>query len=213
MTYRLNIRARPKPSQTVPARHAKIVEAARDLPAPWGLPATVPPAREPGTAPMTVVSLTRHLAKGLGGSLNYANRKHLPDEASADDWLTIDFDPRKVDYAGLIRAAFAGYVKVLGAYVGTVTDGQFALRTGAAKNKRFAVPYIAPVHFLDATLCARAFGLKPAAVAAALKPKVERATATARGVTVVVTSEALEFETMFKLCRPLRALLPPPRRA
>lgn len=207
--YRLNIRSRPSADEPVGPRHDRLVTVLRRLPQPWGLTGEVLSAKEPGSQFISIVQLTSNLGKGVRGSVTYANRACLSDEGIADDYLLMDFDPVRVDYALLVGSAFQALVDAVGAYTGQVQDEEFLFKSPYGKaDTRDDVTDIRPLHYIDKTLCQRAFALTPSGVAKTLKEHVAKVEAMRSGLLIVVTSEALPFPAMKKLCRPLRGLLP-----
>src|SRR4051794_15218503 len=111
MKYVMTVRSRPSVNDPVGLKHQRFMTAICKLSVPWGLRTDRwPPASDPGNNYLSVVNLKGVLGGGLKGSLNYRNRTVLTDEAQSDDWLTLEFNPERVDYSALIQSAFEHYV-------------------------------------------------------------------------------------------------------
>jgi len=213
MKFIPNIRSRPDPADAIPKKHKRFFTGIRKLPAPWGPTSAVwPESHDPGDNYLSVVNLNKVLNPGVKGSLNYHTRKELTDEGMSDDWLYLEFNPEKVDYAALVNSAFERYVTSLGAYVGSIEDQQSMFKhfnrwQRSRNNYRQDVFRIQAINYFDRLLCKRAFGLRPEQVVKRLSKGVERAALINDGALIIVTSKVPNLKESDAIERKIRPLL------
>lgn len=213
MKYLLNIRSRPAPTESVTDAHERVLKVLQQIRGQWGIVrGVIPSVYEPISTFLSAVPLTGMVGKGIRGSLNYYNRQALRDDASCDDWINLEFNPTKVDYAHLVDVVFPRLVIGLKAYVGEIKECQLVAKDferwrRSKANLRDGVFRIHPVAYWDRQLCKRAFGLTPIQVAKRLGGAVDRVSPMRAGVLTVVSSKILPTDEIVKIDKRLQPLL------
>ena len=213
MAHVLMIRARPATGESISHKHDAFLSRIIDLGPPWGPQSEEwPKAKDAGKNPMTVVSLQRLISFGTRASANYANRKYLRDDASADDWISVEFNAKQVNYSDLVTAVFPRYISAFRAYVASVEHCEFAIKDferwrSTSKTGRDGVFRIHAVNFFDRELCRRAFALTPEQVVRKTSGRVERASVESDGALIIVTSRLLSFAEAAMIDAEFRPLL------
>lgn len=213
MKYEVLLRSRALRDESIPAKHERLLAGLRQIAPPWGLgDAAGPPAPDPGSELIAQVKLTPFLGKGIRGEVVYQFRRDFRDEGSADDFLSLTFNPEKVDYAAFVDGAFPKYLSALDAYRGELGDAEFThLDFDAARKVDFrrGVFRIHPVSYYDKQLCLRAFELEPDEIVARLVDRCERVTRHGDGVLVVLSTKPLSLADADQETRAMRQLLRP----
>src|SRR4051812_25012449 len=123
MKYQLTMRSRPVAAESVQDKHERLRSALAQLPNGGSLGAEEWPAvKEPGTEAKTDVRLDKPFGGRARGRISYQNRKYTPDAAMYDDYLTLDFDPKKIDFKTLATDYLQRYVEAFRAYRGHAAD-------------------------------------------------------------------------------------------
>jgi|GEM_PF-2681545 len=175
MRYVLMVRAKPETS-SVQDKHADFISrVSRDA---IDIFSAVPNSpKEPTTDPVVEVKLKSFLKPPFRGILRYQNRAYVREEASFDDYVMIEFDPRKTDLAALACITFPAFVDAFGAYFGYIADEEFVHHDFDAHRDvdiRRSVPRVFPVMFIDRRLCSDSFDSLPAKLVARLGAEVSR---------------------------------------
>jgi len=222
MKYHLMIRARPDLDEKIPEKHKRFMNALAKIKGGWGLAGKERPPVKPPNEFFASVSLRGKLGPGISGNVHYQNRKSIAyykeqfgetwvDDGKYDDYFTLNFDPRKVDYRALTATAFADYVTAFGAYIGDVVNEELSLVDWEEKKpevfKRSGVYRICPICYFDRELCRRAFGLAPEQVARKVAAVVEKASIVANGALIVASSNVLGLREIDDINQKLRPLL------
>lgn len=198
MTYEMMIRAVPAMTVTIADKHASLLAALEHMPAPWGLVSpNHPPAPDPGRELLAEVRLRGHLGPGLRGSVVYRYRGGLRDEAMCDDFLKVEFDPRKQEFRLFLEAVFPAYVQAFGAYRGHAGDVRFSVLDFEGKRStdaRHGVFRIYPVNYFGGRLCQEAFGISPSRLLDLVKSVVDHVRLVGDGVLIVARSAPVELE-------------------
>jgi len=119
MKYELTVRARPSPGNDLEARHSAFATALASLPPPWRLPSDLPFPQyrsEVGSA----MSLTRHLGKGVRGSLFYDTPGPHRDSCGHDHVLELTFQANRTSAQDACLRILPAYAAAFQAYVGHV---------------------------------------------------------------------------------------------
>ena len=196
MNFRLMMRSRP--DGPIPAKHERFLSCLAELKSDWGLIGTTwPDAKDPGTLPMQQVKLSKCFTKGIKANVSYQNRKYVRDEGQFDDYFTLEFDPKQVDYLLLVKYVFQVYLDAFGAYRGQIGDEAFIYLDFEASRHvdlRHGVFRVLPVSFFDRELCVRSYGLEPGHIANRVTPWVESVSLRSDGILIVGTSQVISFE-------------------
>lgn len=211
MKYHLEVRSVAIQAQSIREKHASFVGMSHRLAPPWCVASDIP-APDPGGRLSAVVKLDKMLGKGFRGELVYQFRREFRDSAAHDDYLSITFDPQKVDYKGLVSSVFLCFALAFEAYYAEIMDDDFIFkdydrRRELGIDKRHGVFRIAPVCFLDERLCRAAFGLRPGQIVERLAGKVEEVRETANGVFIAITGAVLASAQMDPLCEEVKEVL------
>jgi hypothetical protein len=218
MNYVLNVRTRPNLDEIPRDFIDRVVRRLRQLGPPWGLkPGDLPSPRSGKSDPLTIIKLTKHLGEHIKGEMVLRNRDWTlalpnPDQPSCDDYIIVDFDPRKVVYEDLAHHAFPAYVEATGAYFGEIAENGLRVdefdRWRESENKgRNGVFRIWPVNFWDTELCRRAFGLTPGQVVQRVGAHVESAKVFKGGALITVTSKVMPKDEIAQIDGRIRPLL------
>jgi len=201
MRYQLKVNAIALQAQSIEWKHQKLLAGLEGLPAPWGVRGSVS-SPDPGTELIAVLKVAKFLGKGLRGELVYQLRRHFFDESSQDDWITIIFNPKKIDYHTLVHNAFLIYASAFNGYYAEISDEEFIFMDFEHRryNRRHAIYRIPPVCYMNNDFCARAFDLSPAQIVEKLHGKVEEVREVQNGVFIVLTSKVLPTAEMDALC-------------
>jgi hypothetical protein len=170
-----------------------------------------PLATEPGSDFSSGVSLTKMLK--VKANVRYANRWWLRDSGGEDDYLVLEFDPGRADYAALTGHVLRHFVEAMDGYLAEGGDEklvhlwfeEWRMEKG---DYRDAVNRLFPLNYFDAELCRRAFGMTPRQVVAAVEGAVERAEVWRDGALVYVTTEVLPVDQLDARCREADRRLP-----
>lgn len=167
-----------------------------------------------------MVDLKNLLQKGLKGEIVYQLRHndYLRDDAQYDDYLAIEFDPKKVDYTDLVINVFPKLIEAFECYRATIYDKRLARldwqnivekarKTGKDIDGRDGVYRINAVNYFDAELCKRAFGLTPEQIFNRLSRKVEHVSLCLDGVILIYSSKLLSDQDFNHIDLDVRNLL------
>lgn len=197
MKYELLLRSRASREESIPAKHERLLAGMREIAPPWGLGGTTgPSAPDPGGELIAQARLTPFLGRGIRGEVVYQFRRDFRDEGSADDFLSLTFNPEKVNYAAFVDEALPKYLSAFDAYRGELGDAKFTHLDFDAARKvdfRHGVFRVYPVSYYDKQLCLRAFELEPDEIVARLADTCERVTRHGDGVLVVVSTKPLSL--------------------
>ncbi len=142
------------------------------------------------------VNMDKVVSPATKGEILYRFRTSLRDEGMCDDYVVLEFDPAKVDYAGLSSGVFAQYLALFDAYRGHVGPLQFRVidfDSTRKLNLRHTVSRIYPLTFLDNELCVRNFSLTPSEIANRLQNHVEQVHRLDSGILIVASSKILSI--------------------
>jgi hypothetical protein len=223
LQYHFGLRHRATLEEKIGDRHSRLIAKLRELAPPWGIPSTYV-AEEPVVAPGNLsvrVQLKGILGSPIKGYVAYPLRKDTyldADNAQFDDILIIEFAPSKIDYGDFVRTVFPRYVDAFDAYRAVVKEEstvaedwpeivQRVRASGKDIDGRDGVHRISAVNYYDSLLCQRAFGRSPAQIVARLKGAVEDVVEFRNGVLLVVDSNVLPKDALWKIDRRVRDLL------
>ena len=218
----LNVRHRPKMTETIEQRFLHFVAVVSNLPSPWGLVEgkglKLP---QVGTALSTHAKLRGKLGAGISGDLKiqYRDPTNLNDRAADDDAAVVEFDSSKVGWRQLIEDGLPGYVRAMGAYIGHLyrwdeAPAEWILLKDAARKAgrnldgRDGFFRFGPVSFMDRELCRRGCnGMTPEQVAERLAGIVPDARLFDDGVLIVAANHFPEQAEIVATDRRIRERL------
>jgi hypothetical protein len=204
------IRRRAALCETKEAINARLVKKFVDLPEFWASTKIASDALlDIGEENATLV-FRDALQEGIRGQVVY--RARFPgslsrDRATADDFMTLRIDPKKVDCTAFCRDILPKLLEIFGAYRAALRtdekiiladhDRRVALYRGRGPDRdgRDGVERIWPVNFFDDVLCQRAFGIGAEEVVRRAKPECEHAEFILGGAFLIVTSDIVTGET------------------
>lgn len=199
-------------SQTINQKHEGFLNRLSDLSDPWGI-VTQCPAPDPGVYTIAMINWAHMFGtgKGIGGQILYKFRRKFEDEAFYDDSIMLSFNPRKIEYRGLIDVAMPRYVDAFDGYYAEMTDQEFLHMDWGKRppgfDKRHNLYRLPPVSYMRRDFCDRALGLTPRQIVQRLEGKVAVAREMLDGVIIVLTYEVLPTAEMDRLCWAAKAHL------
>jgi hypothetical protein len=193
--------------RTYESKHERFFARLREMPHPWGLAGQEPPtAPSCGRDIAADVSLNKRLGKGIRGFAYYRYRYPglAEDIGMNDDFVTLEFNPEKVDYQALVREALPAYIEAFNGHISTIKDEEFTeldfdAWQASGKDGRNGVYRVMPVSFYDRLLCQRAFGQSPEQIAARLSGRIEDVRLFHDGVYLIGSSQPLPLAEADKL--------------
>jgi len=220
--WELMLRHRAQHDDDFRKRHAYFLEKIRDLPDPWNLKhAESPP--DFGNALITTADLGCNSKHKLRGFVCYQfrSKEYIRDDGQYDDFISIDFSPKRANYDLVARTVFPTYVRAFQCYVAMIENKQMsnndswkyeeANRTYSARNfnTRWTVIRINAINYFDRKLCWRAFWKSPERIVEKLKGHVEDVRILGDGVLLVYTYDFLQEDELAKVDRRVRTMLGP----
>tara|TARA_B100000745_G_C20097845_1_gene375425 strand:+ start:205 stop:846 length:642 start_codon:yes stop_codon:yes gene_type:complete len=204
MKYYLELRAVVHEDFSMESKHSKLISSLEHLSANWNLSSSQSPSLSPGD-PCAVLTISKCLPKGVRGEIVYQRRLPYDDKASNDDYISINFDPNKVEYKKLIEQIFPGYISAFQPYWANIYDEEFTFLDFTEIRKqqieaRHQIYRISPVTYLHQNYTQRALGMTPEQVIKKLDGNVERVELISGGVYIILSSYPLPTEEMDKLC-------------
>lgn len=216
INWEYECRHRAQANEPYEKKHLRFLDGIQQLNDPWNLKNATKIADVGGDL-STEVMLTKHLGRGLKGWIDYKYRseQNLQDYGSDDDFIAIDFDPKKVDYGYLVRIIFPCYALAFEAYrsaftnIELKTEDYCKIRKGIDDytNFRNSIFRINAVNYFDRELCRRAFAMSPEKIVEKLGNKLEDVRMLGDGVLLVYTYELLEKEELAKVDIEVRKML------
>lgn len=207
MKYDLMIRSRGNPEKPYEEKHERFFARLRELPGPWGMMGQESPSAPSCGREIAADSpLGKLLGKGIRGFAYYRYRyPGLGEDISMnDDFVTLTFNPEKVDYQSLICQALPAYIEAFDGYLAEIRDDGLFDDDFEAKRKlktedRETVYRVHPISYFDRLLCRRAFDRTPEQVAAHLSGKIEEVRLLHDGVYLIGSSRPLPLAEADKL--------------
>lgn len=210
MRYNFEVRSIAQEAQPIEEKHESFLDGLAGVPAPWGVAQRLP-APELGSEDLCgSLRIGKLLGKGLRGDLVYQFRYPFHDGASDDDWLNIEFNPKKVNYRELIDSVVLKYVSAFDAYYAEIADDEFIFmdfEECRGIDKRHNLYRLPPVSYMRDDFCQRAFGVPPSILAQRVAGHVEEVRLVLGGIFIVLTTEVLPTEQMDRLCWKAKAYL------
>ncbi len=173
------VRSRPQKEISVVDKHSDVINQLSQLSGDFGLKGDFEKMieiDEPGSQHSTSKYLGKYYKRGVKATVSYKNRIHLLDEARFDDYISVNFNPLKIDYIDLITNAFKHYISAMSAYYASIGDDEFIyidFDKARKLNNRNKIYRIHPICYFDSELCLRAFELKPEDIVNIIKKDVD----------------------------------------
>lgn len=211
MKYLLRLNSFATDSVAILDKHKKLVSELTTLEGPWGLQPGGYPPPDPGKELSAHFQLAKSLrGRGVRGFVSYRYRGGLRDESDCDDYVALEFNPARVDFASLIKTALPRYIQAFEPYFGHVSDEEFVFTDfDRSRNvdQRRVVLRVLPICFLSQKLCKRALGVNADEVTDRLRGRVELVESVGAGLLIVARMEPVPFETAKKLSDELTLLV------
>jgi hypothetical protein len=213
MRYKLMLRCRVNPEQTIEEKHAEFMAGLLKMTNTWApITKDLPDAPDPGANLSADIKLLKYFGKGIRGEVSYKYRgQHLLEDRGAnDDYFYLEFNPEKVDYECLIKESLVQYMEAFNPYLSFIENKDFGHIDFEEWRKigfRKGVYRINPVQFVDRELCRRAFNRSPEEVVDTLKDRVEQVSVILDGVLIIASSKVLSLEEADEVNKKLKPLL------
>jgi hypothetical protein len=216
MKYELMLRSRASYKEIIKDKHEKFITALKNQPIDQVFTgSTWPLAPDPGSSLLGVLKLSKYARKGFRGELIYQYRnpeKSYPSEdlGKHDDFMTLEFNPQKINFSEFINNAIPTYIEAFNAYIACIKEPSIIIEDFEIFRRldfRHGVVRLWPVHFLDHELCIRSFSLTPSQIADKLSGFVEHVSLISNGVYIVSDSSILAPDDIKSVDLRLRVLL------
>jgi hypothetical protein len=211
MKYLVDIRRRALETEAIDDVFKKLVKEWMQIEGEFGLNYDEFPATpDPKTKLLASIIFSRHLGKGIRSDAYFQYRTEFNDAASDDDFISIEFNPKKVNYKTFVREICPILVNAFDSYLLLVRDEEFIFEDWDAGRKlqiddRHGVYRLGPVAYYDGLLCKRAFQKTPEEIKQCLEGVAEEATLLRDGIYIIGSSEVLEFEEAKALTEKLKS--------
>lgn len=198
MKYEIMIRSIPVVD--IPETHSRLITVMNGIPKPWGFGGNGgPPAPDCGSWLLAKANLFKYLGDGFrGSSIVYNYRSGLGDAGIDDDFMVLEFNPMKQDFARMLETVLPRYISAFRAYLAYIGDTEWGLADWEEERKmvpncRYGVYRIYPVHYFGEQLCRRAFQRTPEEMIRLLSKECERVELLDGGVILVATSNVISL--------------------
>ena len=214
--YKIGLRHRAQPDETIPERHGRFLDRIAWLGSPWNL-SGIGSLPAIGAEFLVSLSFGDIFGSGIKGRLTYVYRSadYLEDNAQYDDSLFIEFKAGDMELDEIVEVlpvfveAFDAYRATLHNWNVTRSDDLVAAcrKTGKELNGRDGVYRINTINYFDRELCSRAFGLTPEQLVARLEGKVQLVSMIHDGVFMVYGSREMDARDFQGVDSYVRSLL------
>jgi hypothetical protein len=198
MKYLFHLSSFAMQSAAISAKHAKLISELMALDGPWGLPPASYPTPDPGKELSADFRLGKSLrGSGVRGFVSYRYRGGLRDDSGCDDYMILEFNPARVDFAALVQNALPRYIHAFEPYFGYISDEEFTFtdfHRSRDVNSRHTLLRMFPICFLSEDYCRKTLKRGAGEVADQVRGWVESVEVTNTGVIVMASKAPLPFE-------------------
>src|SRR5688572_26461216 len=111
MKYSLTLRSIAVETESIEAKHERLMAAMFSVGGGWGLRGDMPTAPDAGKELLAECRLNANLPSGVRGSVAYRFRRGLGSQAMDDDHLSLSFDPSRHDIHELVEHALPQHLR------------------------------------------------------------------------------------------------------
>jgi hypothetical protein len=213
MKYLVRVNRRALETETIDEVFKKLVKAWMQIEGEFGLNYDEFPATpDPKTGLLASIVFSRHLGKGIRSDAYFQYRRPFEDKAYDDDSISIEFNPKKVDYKTFVKKICPILIDAFDAYQLTIRDEEFVFEDWDAGRKlqiddREGVYRLGPVAYYDGLLCKRAFQKTPAEIKERLEGVAEEVRLLRDGIYIIGSSEPLGFDEAKALTEKMKSCI------